>query len=416
MRPIPYLIFLLSLISVTAKAQFPVFAHPSVPQAEQIALMTWDHVPTEDEQLRGIKDVGMNISGMCKAADLPRVKAMGLRCLLNDPVLRGYDLAHLPSDAQISRDVAELTKRYGSDPTVIGFYLHDEPQTPQMAALGHIVKALRAAMPDKIPFVNLFPYREGQAEWYTNYEDYVRTLVDKVHSPLISYDNYALTQGGMGDEFFINLELVRKVALEKRLPFWTCIQSVAHFGYQVPNDATLHLQVYSALAYGARGIEYFTYFTPQRGNYRMGSVDQFGRRTATWEAVRRINAEVAALSPTLAKLHSVVVYHYPESPKFSQGLFSSPLVHFIHMVKDEDQYVSPPVAARFLVGEFEDDQGHAYIMIVNKDLTYSFKFETFFNRPVGHIQRVNPYTGALEPFNEEQNWLAPGGGILLRLD
>ena len=55
-------------------------------------------------------------------------------------------------------------------------------------------------------------------------------------------------------------------------------------------------------------------------------------------------------------------------------------------------------------------------MIVNKDLTYSFKFETFFNRPVGHIQRVNPYTGALEPFNEEQNWLAPGGGILLRLD
>ena len=74
------------------------------------------------------------------------------------------------------------------------------------------------------------------------------------------------------------------------------------------------------------------------------------------------------------------------------------------------------MAARFLVGEFEDDQGHAYIMIVNKDLTYSFKFETFFNRPVGHIQRVNPYTGALEPFNEEQNWLAPGGGILLRLD
>jgi len=169
------------------------------------------------------------------------------------------------------------------------------------------------------------------------------------------------------------------------------------------------------LAYGARGIEYFTYFTPQRGNYRMGAVDHFGHRTSTWDAMRRVNAEIHALAPTLTRLHSVGVYHYPESPKFSQGLFSSKLVRFIHMVKDEDQYVAPPVAARFLVGEFEDDGGHTFLMIVNKDLTYSFKFEIDFKRPVGTIQRINPYTGLPEPFEGEQNWLAPGGGILLQL-
>jgi hypothetical protein len=387
-----------------------------MPTAQQFALMTWDYVPTQDDQLRGMKEVGMNIAGMCTASDLPRVKVMGMRCLLDEPVLRGYDLAHLPSDEQMTRDIAAIAKRYGSDPTVMGFYLHDEPQTAQMPALGRIVRLLRAAMPDKLPFVNLFPYREGQSEWYTNYEDYVRAVVDTVKSPIISYDNYSLTQAGMGDEFFINLELVRKVAQEKKLPFWSCIQSVAHFGYQVPSDATLHLQVYSALAYGARGIEYFTYFTPQRGNYRMGAVDQFGRRTSTWEAVRRINAEIHALAPTLMRLHNIGVYHYPESPKFSQGLFSSKLVRFIHMVKDEDQYVPPPVAARFVVGEFEDDQGNAFLMIVNKDLTYSFKFEIDFKRPVSRIQRINPYTGNPEPFDGEQNWLAPGGGILLQLN
>ena len=399
-----------------ARAQAPVFAHAPVPPAQQFALMSWDHVPTQDEQLRGMKDVGLNISGMCVAADLPRVKALGLRCLLDDPVLRGYDLTHLPSDEQMARDVAALAKRYGSDPTVLGFYLHDEPQTAQMPALGRIVNLLRAAMPDKLPFVNLFPSREGHAEWYTVYEDYVRAVVDVVHSPLISYDNYSLTQGGMGDEFFVNLELVRKVALEKQLPFWSCIQSVAHFGYQVPSDATLHLQVYSALAYGARGIEYFTYFTPQRGNYRMGAVDPFGNRTPTWDALRRVNAEIHALAPTLARLRSLGVYHYPESPKFSQGLFASKLVRFIHMVKDEDQYVAPPVAARFLVGEFEDGQGQTFLMIVNKDLRYSFKFDIDFKRDVKRIQRINPYTGQAEPFEGEQNWLAPGGGVLLQLD
>ena len=409
-------ILVLNLGLLRVHAQAPVFAQPAVPSAQQFALMTWDYVPTQDEQLRGMKDVGMNIAGMCTAADLPRVTAMGLRCLLDDPVMRGYDLAHLPSDEQMSRDIAAIAKRHSTDPTVMGFYLHDEPQLSQMAALGRIVRLLRAAMPDKLPFVNLFPYREGQAEWYTHYEDYVRAVVDTVHSPIISYDNYSLTQAGMGDEFFVNLELVRKVALEKTLPFWSCIQSVAHFGYQVPSDATLHLQVYSALAYGARGIEYFTYFTPQRGNYRMGAVDHFGHRTATWDAVRRVNAELHALAPTLTRLHSVGVYHYPESPKFSQGLFSSKLVRFIHMVKDEDQYVPPPVAPRFVVGEFEDDQGHSFLMIVNKDLTYSFKFEIDFKRPINRIQRISPYTGQPEPFEGEQNWLAPGAGVLLQLD
>jgi hypothetical protein len=264
--------------------------------------------------------------------------------------------------------------------------------------------------------VNLFPYREGEVGWYTNYEDYVNSLIKAVHEPFLSFDNYSLSYEGMGDEFFTNLEIVRKTGLESKTPFWSCIQAVAHFGYLVPSDATLHLQVYSTLAYGGRGIQYFTYFTPQRGNYRMGAIDQFGHRTPTWDALRRINGEINALAPTLAKLRSTGVYHYPDVPKHGRPLSESGLVRWISMVKDEDGYVPPSVEARFLIGEFENENRGTYMMIVNKDLTYSFRFDIEFKRKVHRILRINPYTGQEEPFTGEQNWLAPGGGILLRIE
>ena len=110
------------------------------------------------------------------------------------------------------------------------------------------------------------------------------------------------------------------------------------------------------------------------------------------------------------------MYHYPDVPKHGRPLSESGLVRWISMVKDEDGYVPPSVEARFLIGEFENENRGTYMMIVNKDLTYSFRFDIEFKRKVHRILRINPYTGQEEPFTGEQNWLAPGGGILLRIE
>ena len=55
------------------------------------------------------------------------------------------------------------------------------------------------------------------------------------------------------------------------------------------------------------------------------------------------------------------------------------------------------------------------VMIVNKDLVYSFRFDVRLRLPGASIVRVSPYTGAEEPLDGEQPWLAPGGGVLLRV-
>jgi hypothetical protein len=238
-------------------------------------------------------------------------------------------------------------------------------------------------------------------------------LVKTVGQPFLSYDNYSLVNGEMLDSFYTNLEIMRRLSLETKTPFWNCILANAHFNYMEPSDATFNLQVYSTMAYGGRGIQYFTYFAPQIGNYRLAAVDQFGNRTATWAMLRRINSQIYALAPVLVRLHSTGVYHYPDAPEEAQSLASSKLVESVEMTQ---RYVRPPVAGRFLIGEFEDDRNREYFLLVNKDLKNSFQFHVRLRQTGRKLIRISPYSGQEEPFGREMDWLAPGSGILLRIE
>jgi hypothetical protein len=54
-------------------------------------------------------------------------------------------------------------------------------------------------------------------------------------------------------------------------------------------------------------------------------------------------------------------------------------------------------------------------MLVNRDLAHSILFSIKLRQPDLHIKRISPYTGQVEDFSGEQDWLAPGAGILLKL-
>jgi hypothetical protein len=381
---------------------------------KQFAVMAWGDSPSDADQLRGMKEAGLNISGFCRAEDLDRVKAAGLTCFVNDPNLSGYALNQLPPVATMRRDIAALKKQIGDNSAALGFFLHDEPSASVMASLGTLANLLREDMPDKWPYVNLFPYRVSPATLGTSdYDSYVRMLVKTIGQPFLSYDNYSLVNGEMLDSFYTNLEIIHRLSLETKTPFWNCILANSHFNYMEPSDATFNLQVYSTMAYGGRGIQYFTYFAPQIGNYRLAAVDQFGNRTPTWDMLRRINNQIHALAPVLIRLRSTGVYHYPDVPEQAQPLVSSKLIESVEMTQ---RYVRPPVAGRILIGEFEDDHNRPYFMLVNKDLKNSFQFRVHLRQTNRKLIRISPYSGREEPFGREMDWLAPGSGILFRLE
>jgi hypothetical protein len=381
---------------------------------KQFAVMAWGDSPSDADQLRGMKEAGLNISGFCRAEDLNLVKAVGLTCFVNDPKLSGYALDQLPPLTVVRRDIAALKKQISDNSAALGFFLRDEPSASLMPGLARLANLLREEMPDKWPYVNLFPYRVSPDTLGTSdYDSYVRMLVKTIGQPFLSYDNYSLVNGEMLDSFYTNLEIIRRLSLETKTPFWNCILANSHFNYMEPSDATFNLQVYSTIAYGGRGIQYFTYFAPQIGNYRLAAVDQFGNRTPTWDMLRRINNQIHALAPVLIRLRSTAVYHYADVPEQAQRLAASKLIESVEMTQ---RYVRPPIGGRFLIGEFEDDQNRPYFLLVNKDLKNSFQFRVHLRQTGRKLIRISPYSGQEEPFGQEMDWLAPGSGILFRLE
>lgn len=367
--------------------------------AHEFPIMAWSGSPAGADQLGLMNEVGLNVTGFCRVEELDAVRDAGLACIVSRTPLEAMVDKPETTDAQIQEAVSALAARIGSHPAAFGVYLRDEPSAQQMPMIGRLAAALLKAMPNKLPYVNLFPnYASRQQLGTASYEEHLRAYLKFIKIPYLSWDNYSLTDGEMQQSFYDNLETVRKVTLEAKIPFWNCILATALFRHMEPSDATFNIQVYGTLAYGGRGIQYFTYYTPDNGNYRLAAIDHYGNRTATWDIMRRINNQIHALAPTMLKLRSTGVYHWPLSTAAG-----TPLLKDIK------------TGAKLIVGEFADANGRPYVMLVNKSLkdSVSFRLETWKEGAV--IHRVSPASGKEGGFGGESNWLAPGGGVLLRI-
>ncbi len=108
-----------------AQAQW--IAEPERVEPHVFAIMAWGGSPSDPEQLRLLKEAGLNITGFCRVPDLEKVRPAGLWCFLSDKRANGYDWEKLPPESEIRRNVQELAGEIGDNPAVLGFYLGDEP-------------------------------------------------------------------------------------------------------------------------------------------------------------------------------------------------------------------------------------------------------------------------------------------------
>lgn len=402
----------LLLVGGSIPAASQSFAKPPAISPRQFALMAWDQSPSDAHQLALMRQMGLNVSGFCNPGQLDAVHAAGMSCFVADPRANGYDWTHLPDKKELQQKIDSLVKEVRNKPAALGFLLYDEPQAQLMPGLSEVSAMLRHAMPGTLPYINLLAnYGTAQRMGAPTYSDYVKKYMDEVHPQLLSYDDYSLFNGRMMGRFFTNLATIRRAALKARIPFWNVILSNTHFTYMEPSQATLRLQAYSTLAYGGRGIEYFTYYAPKVGNFRLAPVDQFGHRTATWYKLRLLNDQIRELAPWLSKLHSTGVYHSTPLPKGAEPISKSHLVKRV----GANTFQSPPVMPEYLIGEFRDHQGRPFLMIVNKSLKDSMRYVIDLRNQDEHLVMISPYSGQPIAFTGEMNWLAPGAGALFEI-
>lgn len=373
----------------------------SLLKPEEFAVLPWGWTPGEPQVLETIRACGFNLAGFVAPEHLDAVAAAGLQGIVSDPETHVSDTVAQLEDAEIERRVNALVARVGGHSALFGYYLRDEPGGSAYPGLGKWKAAFQKADPKRLAYINLFPNYASPGQMNVpTYEEYIESYVTTVQPAFISYDHYALMDdGSLRGGYFKNLEVVRAAALRHNLPFWNIVLSNAHFNYAEPSPAGFRFQLYTTLAYGARGISYFTYFTPNVGNYRLGPVDQFGNKTPTWDMLRDVNLQLHRLGPVYITLKSVNVFHHPNVPEGCSGM-------------DTSRFVAALSGGDLLAGEFEDGDGNPFVLVVNKDLVKSASCGISFKDP-GDVQFVSPYTGALSSWSGENVWLAPGQGTLL---
>jgi len=399
-RSIPIVCCVFALAAGSAQA-------PAEDEKPFFPLLAWDDVRSEDT-VKKMAEGGINAIAFVPARMLDACAKHNVKAIVyDDRVTPAWDK---PFDSKRANDVLpEIIKQLNGHPAVYGYHLKDEPDGGQFPELGKSVELVRKLAPGKWPYINLTP---GMGDGYV--KDHLEPFVKTCNPTILSYDNYAIGEKvAFSYGFWANIFDVRSVALKHDLPFHAIVLTAAHWNYRVPSAADLRIQVYGALAYGAKGIGYYKYCSeplsvldaPDLGNFRQAPLDEFGEKTVTWEHLRNLNRQVQNLAPTLLKLRSDDVYHIGEIPERNHGMSEQSLLAGL------DSGVA------FVIGEFThaDDQSR-WVMVVNKNLTESAFCRPKFRTTPKSIGYLSPVTGELKPFPAPWYALAPGQGVLLRLD
>jgi hypothetical protein len=374
---------------------------------EVFPLMAWDYVGDE-KVMKAMQDCGVNLVAFVRPEMLDACQRHHLKALVLDEKATGDHYGNPFDGKRAEENLPALIQKVNKHPAVYGYHIKDEPGPVEFPALAKAVAVVRDLAPGKWPYINLYP---GMGQ---DYDSYLEQFVKICNPTILSYDNYPLGEDGtFSYGFWVNIAQVREAALKHQLPFWNIILTAPHWNYRELTQADLRLQMYGSLVYGAKGITFYKFIAaslpilqaPDLGNFRMAPLDQFGEKTATWEWLRNFNHQVQNIGPTMLKLRSDDVYH-----------IGGDLPDRNH--RPTERNLVKKIDGEFVVGDFTHEDGTRYVMIVNKNLTRSYRCMPEFHVAPKTLQYVSSWTGKVEkyPMPFYTYFLAPGQGVLLRLE
>lgn len=315
-----------ALLVLLASCTISRLAPPPLPPPQNFILTFWCGPPLAeftDARAGEIAAAGFNLVGSpCEGEVTPELNLRaldtaarhGLRLSVADPRFNPGAVGLPGWESQLSAAVAD----YAHHAALGAYFVGDEPPAPDFAACTAVVTQLRAEDPTHRAYVNLLPeFIPPKHLGADSYRDYLEQFIGTVRPDLLSYDYYPFGYDAEGAEkdrstFFANLTLIREQALQHDLPFMLIVLAMPHARYRDPTEAELRWQVFHALAFGARGVSYFAYWTPanvegeDNMNFHNGLIEH-GQPTLHYFQVAQLNREARNIAQELATFHSVAM-------------------------------------------------------------------------------------------------------------
>lgn len=264
-----------------------------------------------------------------------------MRSLLAEDELRvmgegAFDGSRIASSADLREEIRQrviaLLDAHGGSPALSGVNLYDEPGAGLFGNVSFAKSVLSARAVGLLPYVNTPPSHAAPSMLgVRDYPTYLARYMAEIQPPVLSFDHYPLLAGrAITRDYFHNWSLIRRHSLRTGVPSWVFIQSVDFDGRNVglaprrrPSRADLLWQINVSLAYGAKGVQYFTYWTPENGAAGFGQalISKSGTRTPLYGHAQSVNSYLRSMGKALLPLRSDDVVHARAKPLFGAAPF-----------------------------------------------------------------------------------------------
>lgn len=355
-----------------------------------------------------------------------------------------------------------LLKFYNRE-DVYGFNI-DEPKEKDFKSLA-VWSSYYNKLPQNHPlnkklfYINLFG-----ASSIDDYIHYVNAWITSNKPSLLSFDNYSVWDDKLastfgddigsdwGNKYFYNFEVFRNAGIQNQLPFINWIVIHKHYStyskryYRRTTVEDLRFQIYSALAYGSKGILYYNFFNPPPDKNKNGwheeqaILDYNGKETELFNPVATINKEISIIGDVLLKLVNIGTYHNSQialnsktgiDKVYNQNASSPDELYGVKLLSKINQYGAAERQRIFvvsidnkyaLIGLFKNIEGNKFFVLVNMNRKSEEEFvitldKEKVNKAVHLLniltnKRINPFA-----FDERGNpkfriKLSSGGGLL----
>ena len=232
---------------------------------------------------------------------------------------------------EIGRDnMEEAIVKLKNHPALFMWHLKDEPKYEDFEKVAKTIRRIESVDGRHPCYVNHIA-NASVSMGVPDYAAYMERMLREFKPKLISADFYpcrladttrALPYRDIGNDVYVcptwyrQLEYLSGLARREKLLLALFACDVAHnvidYVYPVPTVAMLRLQMYSNLAYGARMLQYFTYWNPDSKTplkFHESIIRENGTRSPVYDRVRQVNRELQARAFVFMDSELVSVSH-----------------------------------------------------------------------------------------------------------